>query len=180
MEHIDLTDFFQTRQAALDFKSRLSTISEMVYKSDFNFEKALMEQIGIQKKDKFLNILRDNNVSVESTTAIKSFINNLQEKISALPVFTIKLAFEPKEQTLKAISEWFILNTKKQVLLDIKVDPKILAGCDISFNGEFLSFSKKPMLDKIIEDVFANGTDKPKPVNEPATYHNLDHFSFGR
>jgi hypothetical protein len=180
MEHLDLTDFFQTRQGALDFKSRLSAISEMIYKSDFNFEKVLMDQIGIQKKDKFLIILRDNNIALDSTAALKDFIDKLQEKISALQVFSLKLAFEPKEQTLKSISEWFILNTKKQVLLDISVDPKIVAGCDISFNGEYLSLSKKPVLDKIIEDLLTNSGEKPKADASPAAYHSLDHFSFGR
>lgn len=184
MEELDLIDFFQTKDGSLDFANRLATLTEELYKSDFNLEKSLTNQFGIQKKDKFLNILRTHSVNTESNADLKKFMNDTQEKIKAFPTLTIKLAFDPKEKTLKTISEWFMLNIKKQVILEISVDPKLIAGCDISYNGEFRNMSVKPRLDQIIKDVLANSKNKTpasgKNTTPTSTNHNLDNFSIGR
>ncbi|HUQ84927.1 MAG TPA: hypothetical protein VM077_01260 [Candidatus Limnocylindrales bacterium] len=184
MEGLDLTDFFQTKEGSLDFSNRLATLSEEIYKSDFNLEKSLTNHFGIQKKDKFISILRTHSVNTESTSDLKKFLTFAQEEIKVFPVLSIKLAFDPNEKILKAISEWFILNIKKQVLLEIIVDPKLVAGCDISYKGEFKSMSVKPKLDQIIKDVLANSKNSTpatgKNNTSPGTNQNLDNFSIGR
>ncbi|HVF69185.1 MAG TPA: hypothetical protein VNA13_01325 [Xanthomonadales bacterium] len=183
MNQLDLTDFFQTKEGALDFTSRLATISEELYKSDFNLEKTLLEQFGIQKKERFLSILRDNNIEIESIAAIKKLISDILEKVGAFPVLSLKLAFEPNEKTLKTISEWFILNIKKQVLLDISVDQNLIAGCDISFKGEYVNFSIKPKFDAIVKDALTNNhivIPEEKPDSKPDSHHSSENFSIGR
>ena len=127
METIDLSDFFTTKAQATDFSTRLSAIMEATYKTDFNLEKTLMEQFGIEKKDKFIGLLRDNNISIDSGASLKAFLTKIQTDIASIATLPIVIAFEPREQTLKTLSEWFFLNMKKQVLFDIKVDKNLLA-----------------------------------------------------
>lgn len=180
MDQLDFTDFFQTKAGASDFNTRLSLIAESVYKAGFSLEKALLQQIGVSKKDRFITILRDNNVDLESHTALLSFIAKLQEKISSLPVFSIKLAFEPKEITLRVISEWFIVNTKKQVLLDITVDENLIAGAAISFNGEYINLSVKEKFDQIAASIL-NKSEVPSTATVTAQDHlDTSNFSLGR
>ena len=136
-EHIDLSDLFNTRPQAVDFSARLTIILKKVFEKEFNPEKIFMEQFGIEKKDKFMTLLRDNNV---------------------LPVISLVLAFEPNEHTLQLFSRWFTLNTNKQVLFDIKVDKKLIAGAAILSNGKYLDFSIKPEFDVIFAQMF-----KPQP-----------------
>src|SRR5438105_7612063 len=122
MDHIDLSDFFRTKAQANEFSTRLSTISEKVYQTDFNLEKTLMEQFGIQKKDKFMSLLRENNIHEDSHSDVKDFLEKIQEKIATIPLLTFTIAFELNEQTLKAISEWCLLNIKRQLVFDITID----------------------------------------------------------
>jgi F0F1-type ATP synthase delta subunit len=152
MEDLDLSGFFKTQAQSVDFFTRLSTISEKIYKTGFNLEKVLTDQLGIQKKDKFMILLRDNKVSLSSNAALKDFISQVQEKISSLPTVSLTLAFEPKEDTLKSLSNWFPANINKQVLLDIKVDPEIIAGAYVSYKGKCSDFSIKPVFDQICKD----------------------------
>jgi hypothetical protein len=153
MENIDFSDFFKTNIGAVDFITRLSIISEEIYKTDFNLEKALAEQFGVQKKDKFNALLRDSKIPIGSNSALKDFISKIQEEISSLPVVSLTIAFEPEDETLKSLFDWFPLNINKRVLLDIKVDRNIIAGAYVGCNGKCLDFSIKPIFDQIYSEI---------------------------
>lgn len=141
METIDLSDLFHTKAQADDFSFRLAEIAKKLFETNFNPESAFLEQFGIKKKDTFMTLLRSNNVNAESRLAIKEFIEKIQKKISSLSVLSIILAFEPNEATLRSLSAWFLLNTKKQVLFDISVDKGLIGGAAIYSNGKYLDFS---------------------------------------
>ena len=155
MEDFDLSGFFTTNIEAADFLTRLSTISEEIYKTDFDLEKALIEQLGVSKKDRFAILLRDNKIPQGSNSALKDFFDKIREKISSMPVISLTLAFEPGEETLKILSDWFPLNINKQVLLDIKIDTNLIAGAYISFNGKYLDSSVRPIFDQTYKELSA-------------------------
>lgn len=153
MSQIALSPFIQTKPQANDFSARLATIAEQTFQTNFNLEKALMTHFGIEKKDKFIALLRENNVGVDSLPALKTFLLTIQEQISNLSVLPITLAFEPKEQTLTTLSDWFFLNLKKQVLFDIHVDRKLVGGAAITFNGKYIDLSIKAQFDGIVKKI---------------------------
>lgn len=153
MDILDLSDLFNTKAQADDFTNRLSAISQKVFATQFNPEAALLDNFGIKKKDAFMTLLRNNNVNPESRLAIKDFIEKIQTKILTLPVISLILAFEPKEETLQTFSRWFVINVNKQVLFDVQVDKSLVAGAAIRSGGKYLDFSIKPVLDKITSEV---------------------------
>jgi F0F1-type ATP synthase delta subunit len=180
METIDLSDFFKTRQQANDFSTRLATVFDHMYQTTFDLEKTLMDQFGIARKDKFMTLLRDNNVTTDVPT-LKVFLTKVQEIIKTLPVVPIVLAFEPKSQTLQALVDWFQMNVKKQVLFDISVDPKLIGGAAITFNGKFGDYSIKPLFEKIMATTLATPTqNQPAPVAPAATHQHLEDMHLGR
>jgi F0F1-type ATP synthase delta subunit len=161
METIDVSTFCKTKSEANDFMKRLAIISEKIYETNFQLDKVALELFGIQKKDRFLLLLRDNNVPSESASLLKEFLTKLQDTIAKLPVLSLTIAFEPKEETLQAFSEWFLINTKKQVLFNVVVDPCLIAGATISFNGKHGNFSIKESFDRIVGNVL---TPKEPPL----------------
>ena len=62
-------------------------------------------------------------------------------KISALPVLSLTIAFEPQDGTLKTLAEWFFINMHKQMLFELEVDRKVIAGAKIKYNGKFYDFT---------------------------------------
>lgn len=153
METLDLSELFTTKSQADDFASRLALITQKIFETGFNPEAALLEHFGIQKKDTFMTLLRTNHINSESRIAIKQFIEKIQERISTLSVISLVLAFEPNEIVLQSLSRWFIVNTSRQVLFDIKVDTNLIAGAAILSNGKYLDFSIKPHFDRIFQEV---------------------------
>lgn len=166
---MDLSDFFTTKSQATDFSARLATLSEMIYKTNFQLESALMELFGIQKKEKFLSFLRENNVAIDNPSSLKDFFLKLQTTIAQLPVFSLTIAFEPSEATLQAISSWFLLNLKKQMLFEFTVDSSLIGGAVINYNGKFKDYSVK----KPVEQLVIKLMQPQQPVAQhPATQIN--------
>lgn len=164
MNTLDLSKFVTTKAQALDFSARLAIVLEGLYKTDFQLDKALMEQFGLRKKDLFLSLMRDNQIQPESNTDLKEFFQTIQKQIASLPLLTLTLAFEPTEQTLKTLSEWFLLNLKKQVLFDITVDQKLIGGATITYNGKYQDYSIRPKVEAIIAGMLTPQTKAPTPA----------------
>ncbi len=165
MEILDLSEFFKTKAEAIDFSQRLSIVAQKIFETNFNLEKILMEQLGLHRKEKFVSLMRENNVNLSSNSALKDFITLIQSKISYLPVLSITLAFEPTAQTLQALSDWFLLN-KKQVLFEISVDRNLLAGVAIYYNSKYLDFSIKSRFEKILNDTIYKKEENQQITNQ--------------
>lgn len=163
MDNLDLSSFFNTKPQAQDFSTRLAGIAQKIFETSFNPEAALLDQFGIEKKDDFMVLMRNNNVNGQSRKAIKEFIDAIQSKISSLPVLSIVMAFEPKDKTLRVLSQWFIVNTKKQMLFEIKVDPTIVGGAAMYVGGQYLDYSIKPKFDNIVNEILY-GVKSAAPV----------------
>ena len=156
MDTLDLSDLFNTKAQAEDFSNRLTLISQKVFATQFNPEASLLDNFGIKKKDAFMTLLRNNNVNPESRLAIKDFIEKIQIKITGLPIISLILAFEPKEETLQTFSRWFIINVNKQVLFDVSVDKSLVAGAAIKSGGKYLDFSIRPVLTKVTSETLVS------------------------
>lgn len=186
MDTLDLSDFFKTKAESIDFSTRLAAISEKIYKTDFDLEKTLMEEFGLRKKDKFVTLLRNNKINIESQSALSDFFGKIVEKISTLSVLSITLAFEPTEKTLEVLSEWFLLNINKQFLFDFKVDFGLIAGAQILANGRHFDFSIRSKFDQALKDVLADNLkqDVVDKDNTDASHHeghqSAEHIALGR
>jgi len=163
MDNLDLSDLIKTKDESIDFATRLSSISEKIYETGFNLESLFINQFGIKKKDKLIAMIRNNNINVDSAADLNEFFNKIQKKISSLPIISLTVAFDPNEDTLNKLSEWFSLNLKKQFLFDIKTDRKIIGGAAILTNGKYSDYSIKPKFDAILNDLFINKSI-PAPV----------------
>lgn len=172
MEQIDLTEFIITKQEAVDFSDRISAIQERVYEVDFNLENILKEQFDLSNKEKFLSLLRKNNISTESSSALNGFLVKLREYVSSLPTALLTIAVEPDDSMLKEISDWFMLNTKQQVVLEILIDVGIIAGANISYQGKQSKLSIRPIFEDVCSTILKRYPVKvtvpiPQEVNKP-------------
>lgn len=149
MGELILSDFFNTKTQANEFSERLSVIEANIYEVNFNIEKELEEQLGSKKRDSFLALLRENNISATSNSELLKFFTAIHETIKNLPLLSITVAIDPKENVLKAISDWFVLNVKKQVLLEVTTDPEIIAGAVVEFGGKRFDASIKTVYNQI-------------------------------
>lgn len=170
MDTPDLSKLVKTKAQARELIIRIASVSEQVFQTNFNLETALSEQFGMQKKDIFVAMMRNAGISEQKPSQIKNFLTKLQEQINALPVLSVSLAFEPTEKTLKILSDWFLLNVKRQVLFDITVDPSLIAGIAIHYNGRFLDFSVQDRIQVVIKAMLTESPTQPLTSNEQAIH----------
>ncbi|HWY78765.1 MAG TPA: F0F1 ATP synthase subunit delta [Candidatus Sulfotelmatobacter sp.] len=181
MGNLDLSEFFTTKTEANIFLSRITTISEMAFQTNFNLEKALQEQLGINKSDRLLVLMQNNNINTESLSAVKDFFRLLSEKLTMLPMLTLTIAFEPQVQTLKALSEWCLVNLHKQMLFEITVDTSLVGGALISNNGKFFDFSIRPTVTRILKKELSKPATNLSQQNKPVeNYQNINDITIGR
>jgi len=181
-QQIDFSEFFSTKAEANVFQSGLTSVTDKIFQNDFNIEKALSDQFGINTSDRLLAIMREHAINMQSRENIKTFLTTMQESISKLPTLTLTIAFEPQEKTLKSLSEWFLINMKRQVVFDFSVDKKVIAGATLTYNGKFFDFSVKPVFERILKNYTerliktANQTNpQPQQHPVPAQQQNSSH-----
>jgi F0F1-type ATP synthase delta subunit len=176
METIDLSDFFITKAEANAFAQHLTKIFDTIYTAHFDLDKSLMQELGMQKKEALIKLLRENKVQDSSIPALQEFLKKIQDAIATLPLVTLTIAFEPTNETLKAFSQWFLFTLKKQVIFDIHVDTSLVAGATITANGKFKDYSLKALFEKTIEE-------KPPMQQQTATptlHQSTEHVTLGR
>lgn len=168
---LDLTPFFKTKAQATDFMTSMAAVASVIYETNFNLEQALLNEFGLAKKDKLIALLHANKINIENTQALKAFFTKIQDTTSKLPVLSLTIAFEPKEKDLQAMSEWFIMNIKKQMLFEVTVNQNLIGGAVINYKGKFMDASIKPHFDKILKDILEHVSDKTQPVQTNQAVH---------
>lgn len=69
------------------------------------------------------------------------FLEILRDDLISLPQVDLQIAFDPSPETVSKISDWFEENLKKKVILNFKINPKIVGGAKVGYEGRVLNFS---------------------------------------
>lgn len=73
--------------------------------------------------------------------------SSLESQISSLKPLTVYLAFEPEEKELSEIAGFVRTNFLKNLLLDVKLDPSLIGGCALIWNGIYKDYSLRARLE---------------------------------
>jgi F0F1-type ATP synthase delta subunit len=181
MNQFDLTPFCRTQDEGRDFAAKLATLAEHVYRTDFAFEETLSAIFGLQKKAAVIKLMRESKTAFTTPADLKNFLTALSQQVTSLPVVSLTLAFTPTDATLTLLSGWFLRNTKQQMLFAITVDPTLIAGVALRYNGRYVEYSIKPTMQRIITEKLTAPTPSMRPVTPtPPVHHAIESMSLGR
>lgn len=76
----------------------------------------------------------------------KDFLKNLRDRLKALRVLKIDLAFEPKPLFLNKLSTWVKKNVGEDTLLEIGFDKTLVGGARIIFGGRYIEETLEKLL----------------------------------
>ncbi len=65
----------------------------------------------------------------------------IRKEILSLPSVTVYLPFIAQESELTKIGQWLRAHVKKQMIMDVKVDPALVGGCALVWNGYYRDYS---------------------------------------
>lgn len=175
MDQLDLSDFFITKSQADDFSQRLTIILDAIYTTNFNLEKVLTSELGMRKKDACMKLLRENKIDESSTSGVQEFFKKIQETMSHFPLVLLTIAFEPTNETLTALSQWFLFTLKKHVILDIHTDRNLIAGATVTYNGRFKNYSLNSAFTDIVRRIIT-----PPVETASLSHQSTEHIIIGR
>ena len=81
------------------------------------------------------------------------FLEDLKKEIVNALVLDLTVAKYLDETELNIISRWVKSNVGTSVVLSIKVDPAVVAGAQMSFQGKFADYTYKTRLEGAINNI---------------------------
>ena len=92
----------------------------------------------------FLKEIAEKGLDLEAKEA-----SELKKKLHALPEIKLEIAFLPKDNFISGISRWLEKEIGQKVILDITVNPKVVAGAIIEYQGNWRDFSLAKKIDQL-------------------------------
>jgi len=116
---------------------------------------SLYEQPEIPIKKKFEKFNLDkilfpkNDIDNLTLDRIEDFLEKKKKSLENIPQVVIEIAFEPNLDFILKLKNWFLQKIKKSLILDIKINPKIIGGAKIYYEGKYFDWS----LEKRIKNI---------------------------
>jgi hypothetical protein len=101
---------------------------------------------GIVSKELFDILEKDFSKMGWELKQTRNYLEKLKEQLSKIDIAEITLAFKPSEEFLSTLSMWTGNNLGKNTIPDIVVDPNIIAGLRITYQGRLKDFSFRNLL----------------------------------
>ena len=130
-----------TRQDLLLFYKEIDQFIAELFKGDGTFEEKVNGYLPWDKKDSILEFLKTEKVRLDNPVEIKETMSKIQKLGDALPVVSLKLAFDPPENILKNLSSWFLRRMQRKVVFEIARERAIIGGVYISYNGLYKDYT---------------------------------------
>lgn len=70
-----------------------------------------------------------------------STFKDLEKQLESIKPLTIYLAFEPSNEQIEGIGKWLQSNLTKKQIFEIKIDPSLVAGTALVYNGVYKDYS---------------------------------------
>jgi hypothetical protein len=141
-----LRQYLRTEQDANEMSTLFTHIRSVLFKDPGSLTDLLNVNAPYELKQSIVGLMNEAGTEVNDKIKADEFISALKNSIDLLPRIELTLAFLPKEEIVEQISEWFMTNFHSVVILKISVDPTLIGGSIIAYNGEYKDYSIKNIL----------------------------------
>lgn len=132
-----INDTLQTKEQLNSFLFRLEKFINVVNKKNFS---RLLRKMFFTEEQAFLSyfITKDDDIQKKA--------DRLKSKLEKIPVFTLHIPFYPSPKLIDRIIGFLRANDQVAVL-EIKINPNLLAGAIVEFKGKMKDYSLKNFLE---------------------------------
>jgi len=148
-----ILEIVRTKEDANDLLVHIDLVLASLFKSSLKPVDVISAFMPYNKKQWCLSLIHEHDLSLTDLKQMQDFFGSLKDILSKMPVVDLEFAFEPGEKFIADLSGWFNLRCKTPVIMDIKYNPKIMAGVIIGFKGNFKDYS----VAKILKDKLTAG-----------------------
>lgn len=164
MIYKDIFGVIKTKDQAEEFKEQCNVLMAQIYEVDKKplgdaIDSLFTNQLAVRLK-KILNSLQ---VNQNDGNGLKQFFSAIKKVLDDADVLVVTLGITPTAELLEDIADMVRASFANEcILLEYKVDPHILGGAQIIWQGKYLDYG----LDKLVSEWFAkrNPHTDIKPV----------------
>jgi hypothetical protein len=144
-----LSEKIITEEDLVFFLDQLSIVRRSLFsQTHIPLSERLKDKID-EKLRKEIEKLEKEGVLPSSPEGQSSFFKGLENFLLKIPKVKLEIAFEPSEEFILKIEKWFEEKVKERMILDIFVNPKIVGGVKIEFQGRWKDFSLEKEIEKL-------------------------------
>jgi len=155
--NLPITSFIYSVEDRAFLLEKLAELEKAVFTTEKPFEKHVQDELSFSVSQALLVQAQQANVSFNSPESIKNFLSEQEAMVRALPIVGIRVAVPLSYDTVKSISKWFDSNLEKKVLVELKVDSGLLGGATIEWNGKYMDYSLKKLLNEKLKPHMQKG-----------------------
>lgn len=134
-----LTNTYSLNQLKHQLSILKSYFEQQFFGGNVTFSAKDLEWVKTLPQDQLTKINKDN---------LTTTFQEAETQLDNLSTLILYLTFEPDEQTVAQIGEFARKTFNKQILLDIKFDPNLIAGAALSFNGAYKDYSLRAKIEE--------------------------------
>ncbi len=151
-EFSKLAENVLTKEDLISLLEEIDFVENLIFKEK---EKKLSEKIERKVSFDLENFVKEleKKEKLENLKEVEKIFENLKKYLLSLPQIKLKIAFEPKRDFQEKIAKIF----DKKLILDFEVDPEIIGGVIVEYEGKIFDFSLKRNLERILKEEFYGG-----------------------
>lgn len=151
--YYDIFKSIRTVSERVNFLDGVEKILQFTYHSDAFTSEALVHSVGQMWAIPIEQVLREAGIALADKNAMKDFFTGLTEYAKHVEIVHATVAL-PEDESIRAIlGAW--LETcfpDKPAIVDIAVDPHIVGGVQIDYQGHYWDYSLKNQVTRVFRE----------------------------
>jgi len=131
-----------TKEDLIFYLQQIDLAAELVLKG---IKKNTIQKLKGKINKELIDILAKSEKRKEEKLKISEqqvfFLELLKEHLLSLPQVKMEIAFSPDDKTILKISHWLEKELAKKIILDLKVNSRIVGGAIVEYKGKLVDFS---------------------------------------
>jgi F0F1-type ATP synthase delta subunit len=140
----EITNLILTKDDLNELNKELNLLEESLYEPKVSFEEVLKKTTHENLEKLVLELLKTNSK--------EAVIKEIKKRLSLIKFVNLTLSFDPTYAFMEKISSWFAKSVNQTIALDIKIDPKLIGGAIVEYEGKYFDNSIKNKLESILKN----------------------------
>ncbi len=128
----------------------LYRLSNDLYSVDTNIDSKVNEYLTEEEKEIFDEVKSELGVGMLDVESVKKIIEEFEKSLRAMPQVTIQIAYEPTVHDVESVIAFFNSRLDYGLVVNMKINPEIVGGAVVEFNGKYNDYSIKGLIDEVL------------------------------
>lgn len=129
------------------FLRQLDNLSQVLYKTRPSIEQKIEDNLDYTLKDKMITLLEECGAIDSGIDEVEKVLDEIRADIKEYPTLRMEVAYTPTSSHVMHLAEWIQYNLKRKILIDVIVNPDLIGGAVIGYNGKMFRHTLKEMID---------------------------------